>query len=227
MHRHLQPVTAIVIVMLLLWFASCKTMGRKRANRLYNEVKTEHTTFDVAIVPGYPYNGHRWDTVMKCRVLWAYILYKNGVVRNFIFSGGAVYSPYVEGLVMAEYARAIGIPAENIFVDSLAEHSTENVYFAYTQARNKGFKSIALVTDPFQSRMLNAFTRRRFQTPIRHLPFVLDSIRRYNAVNPVVNMQPAYRPHAVPINEREGLWKRFRGTMGANIPFESKKVAPL
>jgi uncharacterized SAM-binding protein YcdF (DUF218 family) len=224
--RQVLPVLLLMGLLSLLC-TSCRTAGQRRARNLYKEVRQYHQSFDVAIVPGYPYNGQRWDTVIKSRVLWAYILYKNGIIRNVIFSGGAVYTPFVEGIVMAEYAKALGIPAEHVFIDSLAEHSTENIYYAYQLARTQGFKTIALATDPMQSRLIRSFTRRRFQTPIQHLPFIIDSLRVYNHLEPVINAAVASRPGIVPIDQREGFWKRFRGTMGANIPFESKKVPAL
>ena len=66
---------------------------RKRPNKLYNEVITNGKIFDVGLVPGVPFDNDTWDTVMKGRVIWAYILYKKGVVKNLIFSGSAVYYP--------------------------------------------------------------------------------------------------------------------------------------
>jgi len=51
-------------------------------------------------------------------VLWASFLYKQGVIRNIIFSGGAVYTPYYEAKVMGLYAQRLGIPKEHIFYET-------------------------------------------------------------------------------------------------------------
>jgi len=110
--------------------------------------------FDVIIVPGVPFKNGNWDSVMKARVLWSYILYKDGYTKNIIYSGSAVYSPYYEGIIMGLYAEQLGIPKSHIFYETKANHSTENVYYSYLLAQQEGFKSIALASDPFQSSLL-------------------------------------------------------------------------
>ncbi|MBK6774437.1 MAG: YdcF family protein [Flavobacteriales bacterium] len=65
---------------------------------------------------------------MKLRVHWAVHLFKEGVARNIIFSGGAVYTPYVEAEIMSLYAQELGVPAKHCFLDPIAEHSTENIF---------------------------------------------------------------------------------------------------
>ena len=196
---------------------------RKRPERLYNEVIQKAQTFDVAIVPGVPFYNNHWDTVMKGRVLWAVALYRQGIVRHIIFSGSAVYSPYYEAMIMGLYARQIGIPAQHIFYEKQAEHSTENVFYSYQIAKQQGFKSIALVTDPFQSSLLKKFTRKRFATPIVHLPFLVDTLKKYNAIEPIIDPSSARKENFISITKREGFFKRFRGTLGAFIPWENKK----
>jgi len=203
---------------------------RKRPRRLLSEVAAQHRTFDAVIVPGVPFEGHAWDSIMKARVLWSYVLYRNGIVRNIIYSGGAVYSPYYEAKIMGLYARQLGIPEAHIFFDTLAEHSTENVYYSYELARSLHFKSMALATDPFQSSMLRSFTRKRFGTEIAHLPFVQDSLQKYSTLNPVIDPAPAFEKNFRSIREREGAWERFKGTLGRHIPWEKypgRVVPPL
>jgi len=186
--------------------------------------------FDAVIVPGIPFKNGRWDSIMKARVLWSYILYKNGYVKNIIYSGGAVYSPYKEAIIMGLYGQALGIPKEHIFYDTNARHSTENVYYSYLIAKEQGFKSLALATDPFQSFMLRGFTRRRFGSPIYHIPFVIDSLRAYANVNPIIDPRPAAVGNFVSITAQEGMMKRFKGTMGKEINWakhEGKRLDPL
>lgn len=176
--------------------------------------------FDAVIVPGIPFNGQNWDTVMKARVLWSYILFKNGYVKNIIYSGSAVYTPYVEAKVMGLYAQALGIPSKHIYYDTAAKHSTENVYFSYLLAKKHGFKTIALATDPFQSFMLHGFTRRRFGTPIYHIPFIVDSLAAYNSARPVINPKSAKVQNWTSIKDQQSFGERFRGTLGRTINWE-------
>ena len=151
-------------ILLSVW--SCIT-PRKGPARDYKQAAVS-IPFDAVIIPGIPYNGLGWDSVMKARVLWSWILYKNGYAKNIIYSGGAVYTHYKEALIMGLYAQKLGIPKEHIFYDTLAKHSTENVYYSYLLAKRLGFKTLALGTDPFQSFMLRGFTRNGL-----HHPFII------------------------------------------------------
>jgi len=220
----------IIGIMVLLYGTACVSY-RKRPQQLYDKVIRQGQTFDAGIVPGVPLRDNQWDSVMKERVLWASFLYKQGVIRNIIFSGGAVYTPYYEAKVMGLYAQRLGIPKEHIFYETQAEHSTENIYYSYELARQLGFKSIALVTDPFQSSLTKRFTRKRFATPIQHLPFVIDTLKTLNSNHEyAIDFSSAMAPQFKSLTERESRFRRFRGTLGAFIPWENRqglKAAPL
>ncbi|MCD6012266.1 MAG: hypothetical protein K0Q79_2128 [Flavipsychrobacter sp.] len=186
--------------------------------------------FDAIIVPGIPFKNCEWDTVMKGRVIWAYILYKDGFTKNIIFSGSSVYSPYFESKIMGLYAQKLGIPKEHIFYETEARHSTENVYFSYLLAKKLGFKSLALATDPVQSRLLRGFTRKRFGSPIHHLPFVINTLKEYNHLNPSIDPTSAKAENFISITEKESFWQRMRGTLGKDIDwsqYEDGKVGGL
>ena len=179
--------------------------------------------FDVIIVPGIPFKNGNWDSVMKARVIWSYFLYKNGYTKNVIYSGAAVYSPYYECKIMGLYAQQLGIPKEHIFYETQARHSTENVYYSYLLAQKQGFKSIALATDPFQSPLLRSFTRKRFETPIYHLPYVADTLKLYNHLNLTIDPTSALTENFISITENESFWKRLKGTMGKDIDWSQYK----
>lgn len=203
--------------------------SKKATEKNMTKAETEKP-FDVIIVPGVPFKNGRWDSVMKARVIWSYILYKDGYTRNVIYSGSSVYSPWYEGIIMGLYAEKLGIPRKHIFYETRAKHSTENVYYSYLLAKMQGFKSIALATDPFQSSLLRSFTRKRFETPIYHLPFVTDTLERYNHLNPTIDPTPAKADHFVAITHKESFWRRLRGTLGKDIDwsmYKNGKVGPL
>lgn len=214
----------IVIGLLLsaLHFESC-SLVLKRADNLYAEVQKGQHSYDAIIVPGVPLQQGLWDSVMKARVLWAVHLYHTKVTKNIIFSGGAVYTPYYEAVAMGLYAQKLGVPAKHIYYDTLAEHSTENVYFSYLMARKLGFKKLALATDPFQSMMLKTYTRKRFRSHIQHIPVVFDIIREMNKENMVIDPSQAFRPGFVSITEKESFGKRLMGTMGKQVYYGPDK----
>lgn len=212
----------------VLCLMSCY-LPSKSAKRAYATAEV-CKPFDAIIVPGIPFKDGNWDTVMKARVIWSWVLYKNGITRNVIYSGSAVYSPYKEAVIMGLYAQKLGIPKEHIFYETRARHSSENVYYSYLIAQQQGFKTLALATDPFQSIMLKSFTSKRFKSPIFHIPFIKDSVAKYNAVHPKIDPSPAYVTGFKSLPETEGFVKRAWGTMGHDINWDQYpdgQVGPL
>jgi len=175
--------------------------------------------FDAIIVPGLPYNGKRWDIIMKGRVYWAKYLFDKGITRNIIFSGSAVHTNYIESKIMALYAEAIGIPAANIFTEEKAEHSTENVYFSYQMALQMGFSKIALASDPFQSKLLRRYVSKKVCCEMSLIPIVFDILREIedHMTDPCIDVSSAFVGEFKSLREREHFHKRFRGTRGKNI----------
>lgn len=220
---------------LLIWLpliilSSCFT-PRKGPQRHYDTAVAQGKQFDAVIIPGIPFSNGSWDSVMKARVIWSWVLYKNGIAKNIIYSGGAVYTPFTEAYIMGLYGQALGIPKEHIFYDTLARHSTENVYYSYKLAKQLRFKSLALGTDPFQSFLLKSFTRKRFSTPIYHIPFITDTLKVYQGLSPHINPRSALRLEGFEsITQSESFRQRLRGTLGKDIDwnkYKDGKLGPL
>ncbi|MEI7491616.1 MAG: YdcF family protein [Bacteroidota bacterium] len=179
--------------------------------------------YDVLIVPGIPYQDQDWTSnIMRDRVVWSYYLYKKGIARNVIFSGSAVYSPYVEGKIMAMYAIALGIPSKHVFSETKAEHSTENLIYSYRIAKKMGFEKIAVATDPNQSTGLKAYAW-DYGIPVVFIPIVYDSLRCFT-IDSSIKIDPsgAYISDFVSLPQRENIINRIMGTLG----FEIKKAEP-
>jgi uncharacterized SAM-binding protein YcdF (DUF218 family) len=208
------------ILFLTVLLSGC-SLFRPGPNKLFKKA-LENGPFDVIIVPGVPFDGNTWSMQMKGRVIWADYLIKQGIAKNVIFSGGAVYSPYVEAEIMALYAIALGTPKEKIFTEDKAEHSTENIYNSYHLAKKMGFKKIAVASDPFQSNLLMGFTKRRFKLPITHIPYVIPLLSTIDDVNPQIIPDSAKVKDFISIVESQSKWHRFRGTRGKNIKFEKE-----
>lgn len=190
------------------------------AKKSYAQAKKERP-YDVVIVPGVPYEGVQTTGVMKMRLYWAKHLYDSGFTKNIIFSGSSVYSPYVEGIVMKVMADSLGIPPQNTFSETKAEHSTENAYYGYRMAKELGFTKIALATDPFQAGMLRSFIR-RFCPGMDAIPIVFDTMNIDEKELPIVDPSSAYVAAFVSITTRESFWERMRGTLGKKVKEEAK-----
>lgn len=206
---------AILLVLPIL-LCSC-TFSRKACLRMLED--SMKNPYDIVIVPGVPFENSTWSWTMKGRVYWSKYLYDKGVTKNVMYSGSAVYTPYVEGRIMALYAVALGIPEENVFSETMAEHSTENVYYSYKKARKLGFKRIALATDQFQAKMLKRFTEKIVSQQVVIIPIVIDTLEALqpSMVDPEIAYQKAFVKDFKALPERENFRERFRGTRGLDI----------
>ena len=158
------------------------------------ELINSNAPYDAIIVPGVPYADEYWNKILMGRIYWSLYLYKNGITKNIIYSGSAVYTPYTESKIMAMYASALGVPDSHIYTETKAEHSVENIYYSYQIAQKMGFKKIALATDPFQSKMM-----------VNNVEIPADK---------------AFVHDFVSIEERENFFQRLRGTFGKNINYK-------
>lgn len=198
-----------MIVVVLLWYMKINAQQEFARNK-------RKAPYDAIIVPGYPYKGSNWHDIMKVRVLWSKYLYDEHIAKNIIFSGAAVYTPYIESRIMKLYAIELGIPEDHIFTEEKAEHSTENIYYSFMLARDNGFNKIAVATDPFQGAFLKVFNRKK-QFNLDFLPVNLGLIKNLQNLTLNIDASSALVNDFQSIKDREGLVKRWKGTLGKNI----------
>ncbi|MBL7700727.1 MAG: YdcF family protein [Ferruginibacter sp.] len=212
--------TCIIFSAPVILFNAC-SFSEKTTARYYK--KASNKTYEMIAVPGVPFTETGWDSTMKARVYWAKHLYDKGIAKNIMFSGSSVGSPYYEGEIMALYAIALGVPEKNVYAETKAEHSTENLYYVYLKSKKLGFKHIALATDPFQAKQLKRFARKKISAEVGLIPIVFDTLRMMQPfmINPRIEYQKACNSNFVSLKSRESFWKRFRGTMGKNIDYNA------
>ncbi|WPP48774.1 YdcF family protein [Catalinimonas niigatensis] len=201
--------------LLLYIFLICTSCLKQAALKSFKDNKP-NAPYDAIIVPGFPFEDSVWHDVMKIRVYWSHYLYEKGYAKNIIYSGSAVYSPYVESEIMKAYGVALGIPVKNIYTESMAKHSTENLYYSYQLAKNHGFKKIALATDPYQNMMLKGFARKN-ELDVDFIPIVFDTLKHIDKINPPIDPKIAYVENFVALPEKVGFFERLKGTLGYKI----------
>jgi vancomycin permeability regulator SanA len=101
----------LILGVLSMVLAGCFTYT---AQKKFNKALYQ-TPYDAIIVPGVPLENGMWSPTMKARVYWSVYLYKKGIAKNIIYSGSAVYTPYIEAQVMALYAEQLGVPKGTYF----------------------------------------------------------------------------------------------------------------
>jgi uncharacterized SAM-binding protein YcdF (DUF218 family) len=196
-------------------FLLCTSCLKQAALKSFQENK-QNAPYDAIIVPGFPFEDSVWHNVMKIRVYWSHYLYEKGYTKHVIYSGNAVYSPYIEGEIMKKYAIALGIPADRIYTENLARHSTENLYYSYQLAKNQGFEKIALATDPYQNLLLKRFAKKN-DMDMDFIPIVFDTLKQIEKINPPIDPTAAFVDNFVALPEKVGFFKRLKGTLGYNI----------
>ncbi len=205
----------VVAILSALLLQACFFLGPSPKKRLHQ--LQQRKPIDVAIIPGLPLYQGKWDTLLKARLLWSEFLIKKGYVKNVLYSGNAVYSPWLEGPSMALYAKQLGIAEEQILIDTLAEHSTENLFYGYLLAKQKGYKTIAVATDPFQCAMLHKFAKKNFKEEVYFIPIVYDSIRHNTGRDISIDTNLTKKVNFIPLSEKQTYKDRLKGTRGKHI----------
>lgn len=222
-HRTLPNFLAGLLLLLLL--PGCYISSKGQA-KYYERAK--RAPFEAVIVPGVPFEGGQWSYVMQMRVHWAVHLYQQGLAKNLVFSGAAVYSPYVEAKIMALYAEQLGVPRANILLETQAEHSTENLFNGFEVARDRGLKGrIGFASDPFQTALLRGLAKRmerELHADIDPVPVVFTELNVANLSTPSIDPSSAFVPGFVSIKEREGFFKRILGTSGAHLDWDRARA---
>lgn len=205
----------LMVISCLIGLSSCFFLGPSPKKRLQ---KIAHIKpVDVAIVPGLPLYQGQWDTLLKTRMLWSEFLIKKGYAKHVLYSGNAVYTPWMEGPSMALIAQQLGIDSTQILIDTIAEHSTENLHYSYLMAKAKGFNTIAVATDPFQCAMLHKFAKKNFEEEIYFLPVIYDSIKARTGVEVHIDTMLTKKKNFRSLEERQGYKDRMKGTSGKHI----------
>jgi len=224
MKQHAIPML-ITTALVLLLLPGCYISGKGQA-KYYERAK--EAPFDAVVVPGVPFEGGQWSYIMQMRVHWAVHLYKRGLTKNIVFSGGAVYSPYVEATIMGLYAEQLGVPRANILLETQAEHSTENLFNGFEVARDHGLQGrIGFASDPFQTALLRGLAKRmerQLHADIDPVPVVFTELNVANLSTPIIDPSSAFMPGFVSIKEREGLFKRLLGTSGADLDWDRARA---
>lgn len=215
--KRMKPLSFSSILLSATLLSACSFSAK--TSRHFLKEAIENGGYDIIVVPGVPFENGQWSRTMKGRVYWSLYLFEKGVARNIMYSGSAVYTPYREAEIMSRYAQSLGIPEENIFTETKAEHSTENIYYSYKKSMSLGFKSIALASDQFQTKMLHKYTKKVVSPEVGILPMLTDTLEKMepDMLDPKITYTDLLIEDFVPLNERESFRIRFRGTRGLNV----------
>jgi hypothetical protein len=104
--------------------------------------------FDAVVVPGCPTEAD--GSLSRCqmaRAVWAARMWERGWAKNFITSGSAVYTPFVEAEALAVALVSLGVPADRIWLEPNALHTDENMVYSLQIARALGWRRLAVASN--------------------------------------------------------------------------------
>jgi uncharacterized SAM-binding protein YcdF (DUF218 family) len=135
----------------------------------YITLPTNSTTanhFDTIIVLGNPANlDGTASPEQRARVLEGIREYHAGVAPRLIFTGGPAHNSYVEAHVMAQFAETQGVPASDIFEESHAQNTIQNIFYSAQIMHDHGWSSAEVVSSGYHlgrtSLILTTFNRRQ------------------------------------------------------------------
>jgi uncharacterized SAM-binding protein YcdF (DUF218 family) len=109
----------------------------------------EKRSSDVIIVLGAAVNGEKPSPVFRERLNHGIRLYRNGYAGKLILTGGVSDgNTKSDARIAAEYAKALGIPEEDILLEEYSTITQENIRNAKEMMDAHGFSSAILVSDP-------------------------------------------------------------------------------
>ena len=110
---------------------------------------TAQDHFDAIVVLGYPADSDgNPSPAMLARVTEAVHEYERGIAPRLILTGGAAHTNVIEADVMAEVARAQGVPPSAIVEEREALDTIQNACYAGRIMKDKGWTSAEIVSSP-------------------------------------------------------------------------------
>lgn len=104
---------------------------------------------DCAIVLGAAAYGSKPSPVFAERINHAVELYRAGVVKRLLFTGGSVIeADQAESAVARAHALAAGVPAEAIFTERKSRTTGQNLVEAKRVMEREGLGTAIIVSDP-------------------------------------------------------------------------------
>lgn len=137
----------LILVLLLLCILAAAAVGLTYATIPLSNTGRQH--FDTIIVLGTPANADGTPSnEQRSRVMEGVREYRAGVAPAMIMTGGPAHNNYVEAHVMAEFAKAQGIPADAIVEEGRAQNTVQNAFYSVQLMKGQGWRSAEVVSSP-------------------------------------------------------------------------------
>ena len=144
MNRKKLPRILLILLVLFLAWTSINAFRIYDYSKMYYE-----KTSDVGIVLGAGAENAELSPVFKERVNHSIYLFKKGVIKNIIFTGGFSENEDIsDSKAAAIYAQQNGVPTEHIFTEEKSTITYTNLKYAKEIMDSEAFSSALIISDP-------------------------------------------------------------------------------
>lgn len=111
----------------------------------------KHEKYDIGVILGAAvWKLDQPSPILKGRILKAYELYNNKIIKRIQVTGGKAPGELTEAETAYNYLRKLGIPKNNILVEVKTSTTTEQIKFIKSVLKEKfGFEKIIIISDQF------------------------------------------------------------------------------
>ena len=105
---------------------------------------------DAIIVLGAAAWGNKPSPVLRERINHAVSLYKKGLSKKIIFTGGKGFPTEPgESVIAKRYALKLAVPQNDIYIENISRTTEENLIYARRIGAENGCRTYILVSDPY------------------------------------------------------------------------------
>lgn len=116
------------------------------------------------------------------RLMQSIILYKKGIVKKIVFTGGdasILKDKNKEADIVAQYLKDIGLPAEDLIFENESRNTHENAMYVCKLLKPTGNENILLITSAFHMRRSLGCFKKVGMNPDYHVADLFSGERKF------------------------------------------------
>lgn len=119
-------IRSVVAIVILLVFSLLFVWNVK----VYDESKLVKTKYDYGLIPGAAvYSKGKPSPIFEARIRKAFELYRKGIIKNIILTGGKAPGEISESESAFNYLTNLGVPKKDIVVEDRSSTTTEQIKY--------------------------------------------------------------------------------------------------
>lgn len=140
-------IRTIVAVVILLVFSLLFVWNVK----VYDETKLVKINYDYGLIPGAAvYSRGEPSPIFEARIRKAFELYREGIIKNFLLTGGKAPGEISESESAFNYLTNLGVPKKDIVVEDRTSTTSEQIKYLRNEILSlKNNNTVLIISDGF------------------------------------------------------------------------------